>query len=1060
MNHIYRLVWSRFSRAWIPVAENTKTHGKSGGRKTAARRRGGRALVAALLAVPAVALAKTVAPDATPTGFKVLGGSGSASQTGSDYTVDQTSMRAAFGFDSLDVGVNASFHLKQMSGAIGLLLVGGTDPSYIHGKFTADSQVFIANPYGVVFGAGASVNVGGMLATTMSIAPNDFMNGNYRLSNPGSGAVRNEGLINAVGSVALVGKTVENAGKIVATTVTLAAGDTVAVALTGDGLIRARVEDPALKAGIVNSGNINATVGVVLSAGQARDTLDRVVNNSGIIRATGLAAQGGEIVLEGGLVANSGTLDVSNAVGKGGNASLLGRNVALASSSVIDASGATSGGTVKVMGDMTNGRVDVDGRIYARGDSGDGGFVETSAAEVGVAKGFRINALSAHGRNGRWLIDPLDFYITAGGGAQTSSGIGADTLSSNLGGADVTIVTDNVNNAAGNYGDIYVNSAVAWSAATTLTLNAYRHINVNAAIATTGGSVKLRADATGTGTGTVAFGAGGSVATTGSGRTDIYYNPVALPAASVFGKYAGADKSDSGGNPYSGKVTGTYTAWMLVNTVNDIFTTSGYGNINDNLDGNYALGKNINFAGIYYGYGFRPIGSYSLYTPFTGKFDGRGHTISNLTITGCSGLMTSPCIGYSNYVGLFAHTSSTAIIQNLGLLNVTVNTDANGVASSNVGTLVGSNSGQIINSYAEGTIGSNAYTPRGSSVGGLVGSNNGTISRSYAAVIIYGSGYTGGLVGDNSGTVSNSYASGSVYGAYLYTGGLVGYNGSYGTVADAYATGAVGNASGSSLGGLVGRNNGTVQNSFWNTESSCVTAHCAMAVIGSAGAGATASGVTGLANADMKTKANFANAGWSIADAGGSSATWRIYEGHTYPLLRALLTPLTITADNVTKTADGTAYTDGLTNPSYSISGADSSGLLLGTGDTYGSPSAVGSYAPQLYSNQGGYDISYVGGTLTISAVAALAASPDVASAPAEKNSSSTTTAVTEVTAVTVQSAGTDGSSSSADAGGNGTPATTPTSQTVASANAPKADEPVVRLERPKGRALTCRQGA
>jgi PGF-pre-PGF domain-containing protein len=73
--------------------------------------------------------------------------------------------------------------------------------------------------------------------------------------------------------------------------------------------------------------------------------------------------------------------------------------------------------------------------------------------------------------------------------------------------------------------------------------------------------------------------------------------------------------------------------------------------------------------------------------------------------------------------------------------------------------------------------------------------------------------YVGGLVGRNYGTVNNSYATGSVTGTVTgdYVGGLVGLN--YGTVTNSYATGnVIGRAR---VGGLVGWNyGGTVTNSY------------------------------------------------------------------------------------------------------------------------------------------------------------------------------------------------------------------------------------------------------
>jgi len=252
------------------------------------------------------------------------------------------------------------------------------------------------------------------------------------------------------------------------------------------------------------------------------------------------------------------------------------------------------------------------------------------------------------------------------------------------------------------------------------------------------------------------------------------------------------------------------------NTVIWIHNVYELQNMSNNLSGRYALANDIN-ASITKtwngGSGFAPIGTPA--SPFNGTFDGKGHKIINLSINRSS----------QDYVGLFGYTSSNAVIENVGLENVTV-WGANGV-----GGLVGMNVGTINNSYATGNV-----SGRGANVGGLIGYNGGTVSNSYATGNVSGSYYVGGLVGYNyRGTVSNSYATGNVSGGE-YVGGLVGYNG--GTLSNCYAIGdvsgdifvggllgsnygmvnngyAVGDVSGGEyVGGLVGDNSGTVSNSY------------------------------------------------------------------------------------------------------------------------------------------------------------------------------------------------------------------------------------------------------
>ncbi len=91
-------------------------------------------------------------------------------------------------------------------------------------------------------------------------------------------------------------------------------------------------------------------------------------------------------------------------------------------------------------------------------------------------------------------------------------------------------------------------------------------------------------------------------------------------------------------------------------------------------------------------------------------------------------------------------------------------------------------------------------------IGGGVVRNVGVVN-----VDVTGGNFTGGLVGRNGGTMGNSYATGSVTGDE-YVGGLVGENYYNGIVSNSYSTGSVtGNLH---VGGLVGRNDGTASNSY------------------------------------------------------------------------------------------------------------------------------------------------------------------------------------------------------------------------------------------------------
>ena len=183
--------------------------------------------------------------------------------------------------------------------------------------------------------------------------------------------------------------------------------------------------------------------------------------------------------------------------------------------------------------------------------------------------------------------------------------------------------------------------------------------------------------------------------------------------------------------------------------------------------------------------GWVPIGSES--EPFAGSFDGNGYTISGLQINRDT----------TDNQGLFGVTSSSAVISNIGLLNLKVEGRAK------VAGLVGTNQGQVGYSYVVGNIRARS----GGTAGGLVASNNGgDIIGSYAISEVSGAPPLGGLVGDNRGRIINSHADiiMSVSSVGTHFGGLVGINRSL--IANSYATGKILLRDRSTIGGLVGWN--------------------------------------------------------------------------------------------------------------------------------------------------------------------------------------------------------------------------------------------------------------
>jgi hypothetical protein len=239
-------------------------------------------------------------------------------------------------------------------------------------------------------------------------------------------------------------------------TVALAAGNAITLDVAGDGLLNVTVNQAAVNALVQNGGLIQADGGQVLLSAQAAGMLmSSAVNNTGVIQAQTLVNRNGKISLladmQGGTVAVGGTLDAS----------------------------------------APNG--------------GDGGFIETSAARVNIARGAKITSEAARGNVGTWLIDPTNFTI----GSVAGDNIAGVTLSALLvtnsvvidtatgvdatnAGATPPVTGLTTNTAIVGAGDIFVNDAVTWTPTpnpTTLTLRAAGDVNVNAAITATGGNL-------------------------------------------------------------------------------------------------------------------------------------------------------------------------------------------------------------------------------------------------------------------------------------------------------------------------------------------------------------------------------------------------------------------------------------------------------------------------------------------------------------------------------------------------------------------------------------------
>lgn len=351
----------------------------------------------ALLVMSALSLGAS-SVDAMPEGGVVRSGSGSVTQNGKEMTIRQDSGRLAMDWTGFSVGKDETVRFQQPGkDALALNRVTGNQQSVIDGSLLSNGHVLLVNPNGVVIGKNASIDVGGLVASTAQVKDNfmkEFGNstGAFSLGGVSDGKIINEGTIKAEGGlVALHAAKVENSGTIsnIGGSAVLAAADTLTLTPDADGKLNFTVDGKAAEASALNKGAITADGGtIVMTADSASDVMSTVVNNSGTLQARTLRKnEKGQILLEGG---DKGQVEVSG---------------------TLDASGTEEGqsaGNIKVMGRKT---IVHDGtNLLAKGDV-NGGKIETSGDVLSLGEGLNIDASGVNGRAGEWLLDPLAVYI-------------------------------------------------------------------------------------------------------------------------------------------------------------------------------------------------------------------------------------------------------------------------------------------------------------------------------------------------------------------------------------------------------------------------------------------------------------------------------------------------------------------------------------------------------------------------------------------------------------------------------------------------------------------------
>ena len=716
----------------------------------------------ALSLLPLMMAASGAAAQALPSGGTVASGTAAIGYTSAnDMTITQTSGKAIINWGDFSIGQGKSVTFENGTGAT-LNRVTGANVSNLNGALNATGSVYLINPNGVIVGSTGVVNVGGsFVASTLNLTDANFLaGGTLTFQGPSTAVVKNLGKVGALGGdVALIAAAVTNEG-------TIEAGGTAGLAAGAKVLVRessARDNRPTFNVMINDASLDGGRFMVEIGAGD--------VTNIGAITAVEaeLRANGGNVYA---LAGNTG--------GMINTRETYGNNPALFSS---------ENGSGRVFLTAGTGSVTSSGTITAEG------AVTMQGAQVAIA--------GTHLQADEWTIDANSFTIgdaeaTVLNGAMVYGDYDDETGEDTTGGASVNIIA-RIGDIVLDTSDVTLNIGDR-----ELNLSAFRNVTLNDAISATRtydypwytstqtGYLFARSDSTGTGTGVV------SGVRLNQGSAYITTNVADYSTYSMIldGLYAANPDADS------------FDLTMLVNSYADLkrIATDYDG---DQADGRFLVSRDIDASA-------SADGNY-VGAVLSGVFQGEGHTISNLQVTGTdAGLFAGIQNGQVNNLNL-AGGSATGSLTAGAVAGWMIYGGINGVTSSmnvsNTGTdpdtLTAGATGGIVGRAYSANVGSNEVsgTVTGANkVGGIVGhAVGGNTNYNVFSGELTGVDQVGGITGlaENS-NVYGGQVTGSVAGRDNVGGAVGRFNGSqYYRVNYTNVSGTV-TGSGSNTGGVIG----------------------------------------------------------------------------------------------------------------------------------------------------------------------------------------------------------------------------------------------------------------
>ncbi len=426
MNRIYRLVYNT-ALGLVQVASEHGTALSRRSRSNTDRQR--HALVSSVAGAVLFAIVCQASAQNLPQNGTTAAGSALINVNGNVMTIDQTTQAALINWSSFDIGAGNKVQFNQGLGsqATAINVVTGSSGSVISGELTSNGQVFLINPAGITFTSGASVNVGGLLASTLSPGTPGLLDANgvsptFQLAGGGTGAVvsNNGGTLSAAsGGISLIGGAVSNTGII------SAASGNINLVAAGAAMVLN---------GVSSSGSpqllfLPTSVGTFAGTG---------INNSGVLSARSISMNAlmGPGLSSTGI--NAGGTIIANAI-DAGDGSLTIRS----SAPVALSNAAITAGSVAVAGASVVGPVAIqmaDGSIQASTVAFDGG----PSGNVMLGGGIKADTISIAANNAvqtaAGTLEGALSLATQGGATLGQSGNRIGSVGGSVG-ADLTLAT-------------------------------------------------------------------------------------------------------------------------------------------------------------------------------------------------------------------------------------------------------------------------------------------------------------------------------------------------------------------------------------------------------------------------------------------------------------------------------------------------------------------------------------------------------------------------------------------------------------------------------------------